>query len=52
MLQFQGEFRTQIYDNITELVKNFKYQKFKSVLVYIARLAPMRIWYRVTGALT
>jgi hypothetical protein len=27
ILKFQGEFSTQNYDNITELVKNFKYEK-------------------------
>ena len=44
ILQFQGEFSTQNYDNITELVKNFKHEKFseaeevfRSVLVDVAR---------------
>jgi hypothetical protein len=27
ILQFQGEFSTQNDDNITEFVKNFKYEK-------------------------
>jgi hypothetical protein len=27
ILQFHGEFSAQNYDNITELVKNFEYEK-------------------------
>ena len=54
ILQFQGEFSTQNYDNVTDRISQ-KLQICKVVrgrkasLVDVARLAPMRSRYRVTG---